>query len=101
MPERREKRKNIDTHQAAGLILEHLISLESEGKIGQTIYGLRTKAFGNSQRDERIKYLVELLLKKGYIKSFQSGEDKTLYVITGEGRKFYHDKLKDVLDLLK
>ena len=49
----------------------------------------------------RVKYLVELLLKKGYIKSFQSGEDKTLYVITGEGRKFYHDKLKDVLDLLK
>ena len=101
MPQGKEKRTNIDNTQATGLILEHLISLESEGKRGQTIYGIRTKAFGNSQRDERIKYLVERLLKAGYIDSFQSGEDKTLYIVNEKGRRFYHDSIEKVMDLFR
>jgi hypothetical protein len=101
MPQRKEKRSNVDNTWATGLILEHLISLEYEGKRGQTIYGIRTKAFDNSQRDERIKYLVDRLLKSGYIDSFQSGEDKTLYVINEKGKAFYHDSVEKVMDLFR
>ena len=99
MSNRKERRTNIDTIQAAGLILEHLINLEEEGKHGQTIYGLKTKAFRTSQRDERIKAIVERLLNSGYINSFQSGEYKTLYYINEKGKKFYHDSIKSVMEL--
>lgn len=100
MLKRKENRTNIDNTRATGLILEHLISLEYEGKRGQTIYGIRTKAFDNSQRDERIKYLVRLH-KAGYIDSFQSGEDKTLYVINEKGRDFFHGSVEKVMNLFR
>ncbi|MEM0136449.1 MAG: hypothetical protein QXU18_14680 [Thermoplasmatales archaeon] len=96
-----EGKKKIDSVGATGLILEHLMTLENEGKRGQTIYGLRSKAFRNSQRDERIKNLVEKLVKSGYVESFLSGEDKTLYVITDKGRNFYKDSVKKVMDLFR
>ena len=101
MSQRKAKRANIDNNKAVGMILEHLINLEDEGKTGQTIYGIRTKAFRNSQKDDRIKYLVGLLLKKGYINSFQSGEDKILYVINESGKNFYRESVKKVMDLFR
>ena len=101
MSQRKVKRANIDNNKAIGLILDHLIRLEDEGKMGQTIYGIRTKAFRNSQKDERIKFLVGLLLKKGYIDSFQSGEDKILYVINESGKNFYRESVKKVMDLFR
>jgi hypothetical protein len=101
MSQRKEKRGNIDNNKAIGMILEHLINLEDEGKTGQTIYGIRNKAFRNSQRNERIKYLVGILLKKGYIESFQSGEDKTLYVINENGKNFYRESVRKVMDLFR
>lgn len=103
MSQRKIKRTNIDNNEAIGLILDHLIRLEDEGKRGQTIYGIRNKAFRNStsQKDERIKYLVGLLLEKGYVDSFQSGEDKILYVINETGKNFYRESVKRVMDLFR
>jgi predicted transcriptional regulator len=94
-----KEKKRIDKVQAMGLILEHLISLESDNKLGQTIYGLRTKAFQNSQRDERIKNLVEILLDRGYVNSFMSGDNKVYYVITERGRSFYFQSFREIMEL--
>ncbi len=100
----KQKTNRIDDKDASGKILEYLLRINSEGKNGSTIYEIKNKAFSESsvQKEDRVKKILVTLVEKKYVEFSAWGEKMvTFYSITEEGKLFYYEKLKAVLDLFK
>ena len=98
----------LDRSEAIAKILEYLVRLnekaagvmDENAKGGSTLYHITRDAFvkTTTQKEARIKEFLNILISKAFVTRTTMGDGKEYYDVTENGKQFYKDNLKNVIE---